>query len=681
MKSRVLFPVLLLFAVFCAWPALAAQPRVIGGEDAKDGDWPYVAALVKSHISDAFQGQFCGGTLVNHSWVVTAAHCVDDKTAGQVDIVVGRTNLSSDDGERIKVEEIVVHPRYDSHTEDNDIALLRLGAPASEEVAMVIRQDDPYGLVEQGVECEIIGWGATSNLGDYPHILQQAEVPIYDQDQAAFAYRSQGYALTENMLAAGPVSGLVDTCSGDSGGPLLAPDASGDGWVLAGITSWGLSCAEPDYPGIYTKVSQYTDWIESYTGSATDRLYFPHVDSGAEWKTEICVVNKDGSGNATGIIFAYKDDGTKMDDTYTLELAPRGRAQFLVADEFTSPADIGYMVLEYTGGEPVGYSKFYIQDQYRVAIPATDHITEGTIDIPHIDSSQFWWTGLSLVNTTSSSKNLTMYFDTGDKKSIALAPLEHKSFTVASLFNGQARPDIASARITSADGVIGLELFGSADQLSGVLLKDQTQRDTDMDYPHIAMTDGWWTGIVAYNPSTSSNTILYLTGYDQSGIKTAYLTRIIPPLGKLSTTARDLGLDSTTAWLHLHSTKKVCGFELFGTGIQNRLGGYSVFGISKKQGVFPKYSKTGEWTGIAFANPAAESTDITLEAIDGQGKTIATETIALGGRAKISAQPEDIFNADISEAAYITFKSGNEIAGFQLNGDNGETMLDALPAQ
>ena len=687
MKRHTSVALFVLILITMSFPAFAASSndlsKIIGGDDAEKGEWPSLAALVRANQSDAYKGQFCGGTLISPSWVLTAAHCLEDETVNSVDVVLGRYNLGSDEGERIEVQELVVHPDYDSRTEDNDVALIRLSSPSSQTPSVVIEQDDPDDLTEQGVDCKILGWGATTGMGSYPYRLQEATVPIANQAQVALNYRMAGYDLTDNMLAAGYMEGGIDTCSGDSGGPLFAPNEDGTGWVVAGITSWGVGCAEIGYPGIYTKVSQYSDWISEYVEEDVAYLYFPHVDAGGDWKTEIGLVNKDTGNNATGYFVAYADNGTRLSGAgvYAIDLAPRGRTSFLVSEAFASPSDIGYLVFEYTSGDPVGYCKFYIEDQYRVAIPATAHITEGTLDIPHIDSSQFWWTGLSLVNTTNTEKSLTIYFDTGDSKSITLGALEHRAFTISSLFGDVPQPEIGSARITSANGVIGLELFGSSEQLSGILLTDQTQRYWDMDYPHVASTDGWWTGIVAYNPSTSSDAILYFTAYDANGVQTNYLTRTITPLGKLSITATDLGLSAEAAWLHLHSSNNICGFELFGTESQNRLGGYSVLDMEKTSGVFPKYSKTGEWTGIAFANTSNDQARITLTARDDNGNSVATATVPLGAKAKISAQPGDIFSSDISGATYIEFTADEEIAGFQLNGNNQENMLDALPAQ
>ena len=125
------------------------------------------------------------------------------------------------------------------------------------------------------------------------------------------------------------------------------------------------------------------------------------------------------------------------------------------------------------------------------------------IYISHIASNAQWWTGISLLNTTSATKELTITFNTGERRLYPLNANEHKSFDIAQeFFNNQPRPDIESAVITNAGGVIGLELFGNiggSDHLDGILLTDKTA--STLYYPHVASNDVWWTGIVAYNPS------------------------------------------------------------------------------------------------------------------------------------------------------------------------------------
>jgi hypothetical protein len=327
-----------------------------------------------------------------------------------------------------------------------------------------------------------------------------------------------------------------------------------------------------------------------------------------------------------------------------------------------------------------GYTKFYIEGTYRVAVPAVKEINTGDIYISHIASDSDWWTGINLLNTSSSSISLTIEFDNGENKTITLAANEHRAFIIAELFNGQPQPDIQSAVIKNASGVIGLELFGSAESsgynyLSGILLKDDTT--TTIYYPHIASNTTWWTGIVAYNPSSSACDIT-ITPYSTEGSPLTEQSLSITGHGKYIGTAAGLSLPDGTAWLQIQATSAISGFELFGTQDGNQLAGYTGVGISGKEGVFAKLEKDG-WTGIAFVNIDNSPASVTLTAYDDSGTIVATETMNVSGYAKVVNIAEDIFTQDISTATYINYSSDKEVVGFQLNGSSGGMMLDGLP--
>ena len=234
-------------------------------------------------------------------------------------------------------------------------------------------------------------------------------------------------------------------------------------------------------------------------------LYFPHVDTSLPWQTEIAIINTSDQ-SVTGTLRALSDEG-QLIETKDVTLSARGRRQINVANEFTNHTDIGYMVLDTNSAAVQGYTKFYQAGTYRAAIPAVKEVNTSDIYISHIDSNAQWWTGVSLVNTTSATKELTITFNNGQSVPYTLNANEHKAFTIGGLFNQPLQPDIRSAVITNASGVIGLELFGSTgggNQLDGILLTDKTA--STLYYPHVA-GDGWWTGIVAYNPSESACTI------------------------------------------------------------------------------------------------------------------------------------------------------------------------------
>lgn len=269
--------VLALAAAFVLLPAALAQdedtPRIIGGQVASPGEWPWQVALINAG-GDPYWDQFCGGSLIDVRWVVTAAHCVVNSSPGSIQVLAGIHDLDNPETgyQRLNIAEIFVHPQYNASTHDRDIALLRLSANAvlgptagGEMVATVPLVAADAGTLA-GQQSTISGWGYTG--ATYPSRLMEASVPIVTHNNCNDANSYNG-DITANMLCAGYADGGVDTCYGDSGGPLVV---DGPSWKLAGITSWGNGCALPNYYGVYTRVSAFVGWIETTMGgtSATD---------------------------------------------------------------------------------------------------------------------------------------------------------------------------------------------------------------------------------------------------------------------------------------------------------------------------------------------------------------------------------------------------------------------------
>ncbi len=259
----------LMLAAALAVPAVpagagdVAAPQIVGGEKAAPGEFPWQVALLDSGVSNNFQAQYCGGTLIDARWVVTAAHCVFDgrvERPGAVDILVGTTSLKSG-GTRVGVDTIVVHPRYNERTSENDIALLRLVEAVDLPVLPPVTLGQEAALTSAGTLATAIGWGDTLVKGDrFPVDLRKVRVPIVT-NRVCNGPRAYAGEVKTKMLCAGFAAGGKDSCQGDSGGPLVVPDGKG-GLALAGVTSWGARCAAPNKYGVYTRVARFATWID-----------------------------------------------------------------------------------------------------------------------------------------------------------------------------------------------------------------------------------------------------------------------------------------------------------------------------------------------------------------------------------------------------------------------------------
>ncbi|KAK9873959.1 hypothetical protein WA026_002311 [Henosepilachna vigintioctopunctata] len=242
--------------------------RIIGGNKARFGQYPWQVYIKIGSYQ-------CGGVLVSHRYVATAAHCII--SAKLKDILVYLGELDTQDtgevselapAELHRVKKKIVHPKFQYRTtqpDRYDLALLELVTEAGYAYYISpICLPNP-GIFLSGRSGVVAGWGKTlpSNELMGTNILRSASVPILETEECIAWHKIKQISveLHEDMLCAGLENGKRDACLGDSGGPLILLENGR--WTLVGITSAGFGCGEHHQPGIYHRISLTAGWIRS----------------------------------------------------------------------------------------------------------------------------------------------------------------------------------------------------------------------------------------------------------------------------------------------------------------------------------------------------------------------------------------------------------------------------------
>ena len=245
----------------------AHHGRVVNGSAAAPGAHPW-AVQIRTKVGKIF----CSGTLVTRRHVLTAAHCFSRVRASEVVLVVGnvftKRALSPHHAVR-RVVRLHSRPDFDLRTYDNDLAVVRLDRAVQwSEAVRPLCVPDTRGE-HAGQLADIVGWGRTRFNGQLPGRLREARVPVLSQEQCRHGTKYVPREITDNMLCAGyRDTAHIDACQGDSGGPLIKTEAEHK--ILIGIVSWGIECAKPGYPGVYTRVGAYLDWIRDIVAADGD---------------------------------------------------------------------------------------------------------------------------------------------------------------------------------------------------------------------------------------------------------------------------------------------------------------------------------------------------------------------------------------------------------------------------
>ncbi|XP_068200999.1 chymotrypsinogen A-like [Palaemon carinicauda] len=242
------------------------RTRIIGGTATGKNEYPWQVAIVWPGIDD-FQDFYCGGSIINKRWVLTAAQC---NVISEDQVIVGLHSWGSPPAtrRRVDIEAVVTHEQFNRETKENDIALLRLAEDLNFSDLSVAPVCLPFpGTTETfaDIKATATGWGVLEyGTSVFPSELQEVEVDVVNNSVCMEAY-GKFHTITDNMLCAGAEGGGKDTCEGDSGGPLVT-EING-AFTQIGIASSGIGCGSEDFFGVYTRVTRYMNWIASKVGT------------------------------------------------------------------------------------------------------------------------------------------------------------------------------------------------------------------------------------------------------------------------------------------------------------------------------------------------------------------------------------------------------------------------------
>ncbi|XP_048027529.1 uncharacterized protein LOC125255961 [Megalobrama amblycephala] len=290
---------MLIFLITQGCGVSSLSTGIVGGENASAGNWPWHVSL------QIFDYHICGGSLINHEWVLTAAHCVSfSPSASYWTVYLGSQNISVSNPNEVSrgVQSIIIHPDYDPYQFTNDIALLRLSEPVnftSYISPICLAAND--SVFHTGTTCWSTGWGEIGFVGAEPNsgTLQELQINVVGNKECDCRFQDFPFwdiPITPTMICAGGETGK-GTCFGGSGGPLQCKQ--GSVWILAGVTNLGISCYTNNTPDSYARVSEFQNWIlENVNGSD---IGFVTFKSDGEDKDSSFLCN----GEETGLFYPF----------------------------------------------------------------------------------------------------------------------------------------------------------------------------------------------------------------------------------------------------------------------------------------------------------------------------------------------------------------------------------------
>lgn len=258
---------------------------IVGGEPAAQGKYPWQVRLYERMDDDV---GFCGGSIIAPQWVLTAAHCLVDTDS----VVVGFGDVDRTKTTKIPSEKIIVNPAY-LDGKKADLGLIKLSKPIPDAPTVPLADSaTAQSVLHPGEKVTVTGWGAIWDFQAFndamdvmsgrrsvserkllnneelqaPRRLHEVDIEVIDPKECKAVYDSlqvSAFTVGDTEICATSPSGGKDSCFGDSGGPLVAPAKNDRGYVQVGIVSWGPQCGNPLFPGVYTRVSSFSDWIKN----------------------------------------------------------------------------------------------------------------------------------------------------------------------------------------------------------------------------------------------------------------------------------------------------------------------------------------------------------------------------------------------------------------------------------
>lgn len=295
--------------------------RIVGGTTIAQNSWPWLVSIT-SNIDTLV----CHGAIIHSSWILTAAHCCTQSFDSYI-VKTGVYAVSDDQGVSYKVKKHVQHENYVSFRRHHDICLMQLQDPISLNTnASIGCFGDPTQLAEDVTDdCFVAGGGHTEYLGDHPEFIKSIRVNIFSHEQCKSEGNYNHHDVQDEVeFCAGHMEGQKDACQGDSGAPLICVNNKNEP-VLHGLTAWGVQCGLAGYPGVYTRVGAFLNWIsETITGK-------PLAPAANDIKPES---NDDASGDKTVIDDQSNDGPIKLPDKmFEQTLAILGQTRTVTRNE------------------------------------------------------------------------------------------------------------------------------------------------------------------------------------------------------------------------------------------------------------------------------------------------------------------------------------------------------------